>query len=137
MLEMFVPGGADAIQVDDPSAQDLSHAALYEDDGGITVGLCCCSLPLAAALGASLSMIPPATAEEMVADGALTPMSADNLYEVMNMFSSLFMDDQTSHLKLTKVEPFSDSHTLNNAQQISFELSAGAYGKGCAVFSSL
>lgn len=116
---------------------DYTFAAEFANAEGAVVSLCLSDLPLSAAMGAALSMIPPAAAEEMVADGELTEMAEANLYEVMNMFSTLFMSDRTPHLKLTRVTRATECESV--AASADFEISnyqvdVGAYGRGNVSF---
>ncbi|MFK8031501.1 MAG: hypothetical protein AB8G18_14790 [Gammaproteobacteria bacterium] len=137
MVEMFIPNASEATELEATDDSKLTHVALYYDKEGELAGLCCCDLPMAAGLGAALSMIPPATAQDMVKEGTLTDMADSNLYEVMNMFSSLFMDDNSAHLKLTEVLPYDDNlQKESELQSISFVLQAGGYGEGNIVFST-
>ncbi|MFK7862340.1 MAG: hypothetical protein AB8B64_26265 [Granulosicoccus sp.] len=134
MLQMFVGPAAEAQSVSAVTSSDFSHTAVYIDDSGEAVASCAVALPTAAALGCSLSMIPPGGAECMVEDNELSGMATENLYEVMNILSSLLMCDKTSHLKLSKVEPGSDARVAGEAEE-AYSLDLGAYGKGELVFN--
>lgn len=134
MLQMFVGPAADARSASAVSSTDFSHTAVYINKDGETVATCAVALPTAAALGCSLSMIPPGGAEGMVEDKELSAMANDNLYEVMNILSSLLMTDKTSHLKLSKVETGSDAR-IEGAAEEAYSLDLGAYGKGELVFN--
>lgn len=134
MLQMFVGPAAEAQDASAVTASDFSHTAIYIDGTGETVATCCVALPTAAALGCSLSMIPPGGAEGMVEDSELSAMATDNLYEVMNILSSLLMSDSTSHLKLSKVVTGSDARIAGEAEE-AYTLDLGAYGKGELVFN--
>ncbi|MFK7956023.1 MAG: hypothetical protein AB8B96_08010 [Lysobacterales bacterium] len=139
MLAMFVPGSVQTTE-SDAGAADLSHAAVYCDPEGNVVGTCACDFQLAAGLGASLSMVPPGAVEDMMSSGTLSDIVNDNLYEVMNMFSSLFMSDHSPHLKLTDVVAYGDlpSEAGDGRFESSwFELVAGNYGKGKIQFSAI
>lgn len=135
MLNMVIGAETEAEEAKvDPAA--LSHTALYIDDDGSPVATCSCTLPTAAALGCALSMIPPGGAEGMVEDKELTKTASDNLYEVMNIFSSLMMNDKSAHLKLDKVEPGVDLRlTGDGFEEDSFKISLGKYGSGELIFN--
>ncbi|MFK8053468.1 MAG: hypothetical protein AB8F65_10895 [Woeseiaceae bacterium] len=139
MISMFIPNGVDVSEAAAAADFEKSHAALFVNGDGNVVAACSVDLPLGAALGASLSMIPPAAAEDMVSDKALSSIALSNLYEVMNMFSSLFMDDSTAHLKLTEVIAVEDTPELTGPCELNtiVEVQAGAYGKGIAQFVSI
>ncbi len=93
-------------QLEETTAEAFSphRVAVYENSNGEEVAYCFADLAASASLGCALSLIPIPTAEEMIKDGSISDIAADNLYEVMNIFSSLFMNDSTEHLKLTKLE---------------------------------
>lgn len=134
MLQMFIGPACEARDADAVSSSDFSHTAVYIDDTGEAVATCAVALPTAAALGCSLSMIPPGGAECMVEDKELSEMANDNLYEVMNILSSLLMSDSTSHLKLARVEPGSDARIAGEAEK-AYSVELGAYGNGELVFN--
>ena len=134
MLQMFVGPAAEAKDAAAPTVTDFSHTAIYIDSAGEKVATCAVALPTAAALGCSLSMIPPGGAECMVEDKELSGMAVDNLYEVMNILSSLLMSDSTAHLKLSKVELGGDARIEGEGEGV-FILDLGAYGKGELVFN--
>jgi len=134
MLQMFVGPAAEAKDAGSLASSDFSHTAVYINTDGETVATCSVALPTAAALGCSLSMIPPGGAECMVEDNELSEMATDNLYEVMNILSSLLMSDGTAHLKLATVEPGSDARFEGEAEE-AYALDLGAYGKGELVFN--
>ena len=134
MLQMFVGPAAGASDAAAVASSDFSHTAVYINTDGDVVATCSVGLPTAAALGCSLSMIPPGGAECMVEDKELSEMATDNLYEVMNILSSLLMSDKTAHLKLQKVETGSDARIAGEAET-AYSLDLGAYGKGELVFN--
>lgn len=134
MLQMFVGPTATAKDAASVASSDFSHTAVYINQDGDPVATCAVALPTAAALGCSLSMIPPGGAECMVEDNELSGMATDNLYEVMNILSSLLMCNNTSHLKLATVELGSDAR-IDGAEEEAYSLDLGAYGKGELVFN--
>lgn len=134
MLQMIVGPAAVAKSADSADVSSISHTALYIDSTGDVVATCAVAMPTAAALGCALSMIPPGGAEGMVEDNELSAMANDNLYEVMNILSSLLMSDSTSHLKLSKVEASSEVRIEGEAEE-AYALDLGAYGAGELVFN--
>jgi len=134
MLQMFVGPAAEAQDAAAAASSDFSHTAIYINNEGEKVATCSVALPTAAALGCSLSMIPPGGAEGMVEDAELSDMATDNLYEVMNILSSLLMSDSTAHLKLSAVEKGTDARMEGEAEE-AYTLDLGAYGKGEVVFN--
>ncbi|MFT5048375.1 MAG: hypothetical protein ACI8UP_005377 [Porticoccaceae bacterium] len=105
MMDMILGASTKAEISNSYDAASSNFTAVYVNDEVATVATCRVALPTAAALGCALSMIPPGAAEAMVEDKELTQTATENLYEVMNMFSSLLMNDKSSHLKLFRVIP--------------------------------
>lgn len=105
------------------------HGVFINADAQV-VALASCNMAAAASLGCSLTMIPPGGAEAMVEDAELTKNATDNLYEVMNVFSSLFMDDASAHLKLDRVE-IGDAPAIEagETETLTMGIELGRYGK--------
>ena len=137
-LEMILGESAKIAECDALGANSASHAAEFKNRQDEVVAYCLCDLPIAAGLGAALSMVPPGAAEDMVEEGTLTEMAAANLYEVMNIFSALYMDDSTAHLKLTAVAAANDTDVSleGETHEITYNLDAGRYGQGKVRFIS-
>ena len=139
MTEMFMEDRPSIEKDDSFKLDDASHIAVFQDDDGADAALCFCDWPLAAGLGASLTMIPAAAAEDMANDKELSDLARDNLYEVMNIFSSLFMDDKSAHLKLVEVFPkgSKDVPTIDGElQTVTFKLDPSPYSPGLIGFTS-
>lgn len=135
---MILGGPAKITEGDALSANNASHIAEFKNTQDEIVAYCLSDLPLSAGLGAALSMVPPGAAEDMIDEGELSEMAAANLYEVMNIFSALYMDDSTSHLKLTSVDAANDAEISleGDTHEITFDLDIGRYGKGKVRFIS-
>lgn len=135
MLTMVMGVDASAAVGKSPDLSGHNNVALYVNRDGDVVATCSCDLTTAAALGCGLSMIPPGGAEGMVEDGELSKMANDNFYEMMNIFSSLLMNDKSAHLKLTEVVVDADKRLqADGSEQVAFDLDLGKYGKGNLVF---
>ena len=133
MMDMILGDESAAVVSGGFNADSVNYSARYVNDVGDLVATCRVALPTAAALGCALSMIPPGAAEAMVEDNELTQTATENLYEVMNMFSSLLMDDKSSHLKLVEVTAANDASIEGAACEFTIEL--GKYGKGHLLFN--
>ncbi len=83
-----------------PTPRKPGMVAVYVDDRTQLRALICCSLSLAAALGASIALIPPETAAASVEERRLTEGMMENLHEVMNILAALFNTPNRPHLKL-------------------------------------
>ena len=132
-LTMLVGDDAQVKPGDTTALENFSHLAQFVDDDDVLVGACLADLPLCAAMGASLSMIGPAAVEDMVAEKALTDTVVSNLYEVMNIMSSLLMSDRSPHLRLTTVAACDDvlsELAFDGFERVDFSVEAGKYGTG-------
>ncbi len=138
MLNMIAGEDAVAKSADGISPESMTHHALFVDSEGNLVASCDCDLMTAAALGCALSMIPPGGAGAMVEDGQLSTVAAANLYEVMNILSSLLMSDHTPHLKLERVEVGEFvSIDSDDVTEGGFVLDLNKYGSGKLVFRAI
>jgi hypothetical protein len=106
-------------------------------DGAAPGALYLLDIELAAALGASLVMMPAGLVKESVSDKALVPGLVDNCFEVLNVASRLVNRAGGVHYKLreqvlpgapvpTDAAGIVDEHT----QRIDLELSVDGYGSG-------
>lgn len=138
MLRMIAGEDAIAKSADKKELDSVSHRGLFVDKDGELVATCSCDLPTAAALGCALSMIPPGGAESMVEDSELTKSATDNLYEVMNILSSLFMSDHSAHLKIDRVaEGSGEDPSSAECSYTAFDLDLGKYGAGSLLFCAI
>ncbi|MEM9602148.1 MAG: hypothetical protein AAGA11_04755 [Pseudomonadota bacterium] len=137
-LDMIVGNGVSAKEEGSLDLAGASHFAVFVNRQDETVAYALCDLPVAAALGAALSMVPPGAAEDMVAEKELTEAATANLYEVMNIFSALYMDDDTDHLRLTEVKPANDPSyaELSDSKSTTYTIDVGRYGSGLVHFIS-
>lgn len=137
MLEMFVGEDAHTNTIDDADVEEYSFFARYVNPDGGLAAACLADFPAAVALGSSLSMIGAGGIEDMLADKSLSDTANENFYEVMNMFSSLFMDNTTAHLKLTTVDKTEEGLGeigISDCQRQDYSVSAGRYGDGKVSF---
>ncbi len=129
MLSMLTGEDVTADNQDAPVEGGKYHGVFIDAEDKV-VALASCNMAAAASLGCSLTMIPPGGAEAMVEDGELTKNATDNLYEVMNVLSSLFMDDASAHLKLVRVD-VGDAPAIDVAktETTTMGVELGRYGK--------
>jgi hypothetical protein len=136
MLSMILGSDATAKVAPAITGSPPEYVATYIDNEKVVVATCSCALPTAAALGCALSMIPPGGAEAMVEDKEISKMASDNFYEVMNIFSSLLMNDKSAHLKLAEVVQDSGTRLqADGGEEMVFTLGLGKYGTGEVVFN--
>ena len=79
--------------------------AIYVDDADKPVAAVLCDIPFAANAGCALSMLPAGAAKDAIKTKKLEQTMLDNLYEVMNIVSTMLMDEHTPHLKLGTLYP--------------------------------
>ena len=115
----------------------------FINDENEPVAVCASDIEFAAFAGCSLTMLPPGAAEDAVKGKKLEPMMQDNFNEVMNIFSRLFMNDKTPHLRLDKCYSLGDTpqaflDIANNAENnYSMEIEIPRYGKGNVTFLAI
>lgn len=80
----------------------LAIAEYLTDDDQLG-GVVYCDLPLAASLGAALSLLPPNTANDAIKANQLPPMLQENCYEVMNVAARLFNSPIRPHVRLVRM----------------------------------
>ena len=128
------------IAADEAPEMDLanaSHVGVFEASDGSVVGLCYCDLSSAASLSCALSLIPPGVAEEMIKDRSISDMAELNMNEVMNMFSSLYMDDNTDHLRFTELKASKEAPTASLSRRIDLSLPDAKYPGGLVTFHAI
>jgi hypothetical protein len=120
-----------------PTPRDPGTVAVYVDERTQMRALITCNMSLSAALGASIALIPPETAQECVEDKRLTDGMGENLHEILNILTGLFNLPDRPHLKLYKVHlpgelPAADvSATLRAfGKRSDLEVSVAGYGRG-------
>ncbi len=78
----------------------------YIADNGSIAAICMTDLRLSNALGAALTMVPPAQVDEIVKKWVVDEQNLENLAEIVNIMARLFNSDDCEHLKWNK------AHTL-------------------------
>ncbi|GMA38247.1 hypothetical protein [Mobilicoccus caccae] len=87
-----------------PTARRACCVGTYMDHDGETQALVAADLELSARAGAALGLVPSTGADSAIENKELPAALYDNFYEVLNIFSSLFFDDETgANLKLKTV----------------------------------
>jgi hypothetical protein len=84
-------------------AADIARTLLvsiYVDDGMKMRAVVGMDLPLAVYAGAAIGLIPIGGAEASIGERKLSPMIAENVTEVCNIFSSLLNREGQPHLKM-------------------------------------
>lgn len=114
-----------------------NYIAVYIDDEGSPVAISMCDISFAAFAGSSLSMIPAGGARDAVKSKDLSEDMLNNLNEVMNIISSLFMNKDTPHLRLETIYPNAGELPENALAmasapvgQANYEVEIPRYGRG-------
>lgn len=105
---MLFIGGCDIVEAADLAETEKHYVALYVDDDDDLAALCYCDIEFAFGAGGALSMLPVDLVNEEKKSGELTDIIQGNLYEVMNILSSQFIDETTSHLRLSELKKADD-----------------------------
>lgn len=80
--------------------QDPLVVGVYVNAAGQIAACAAFDLPLAIYVGAAVALTPPGGAQDMVADGELTGMVTENLFEIFNILSALFHSDGEAQVSL-------------------------------------
>jgi hypothetical protein len=89
-----------AIALWSPGPRDKVVAAEFRDDQDQVAACVGVDLSLGIFLGAAVGMLPAGGAQDMAADGELTSIVSENLYEVFNVLSTLLNQPGGVHVKL-------------------------------------
>ena len=75
----------------------------YIDDNDVPVSLVVVDRNYTAYLGAALTLVPPATANDMAASGQFNDIVIANVREIMNILSRLYMEGSSPHLRFAEI----------------------------------
>jgi len=124
--------GTTIIEVSDVNG---SRIATFINDEDKLVAICICNLEFVIFSGAALSMIPSATAADMVAENSVSEVIGGNFHEVMNICTKLFMSDTSAHLRLQQTLEFDQGAEILGrletfGEQLAFAVGIPGYGEG-------
>ena len=146
LTQMMAMLYGDSMSVKPGNAIDASEnnpVAVYIDDEGVPVAACVCDSAFGAYAGSALTMIPPGGANDAAKSGELSGAMMDNLGEIMNILSRLFMVGKTPHMKLDTVYPNSQKlpdnvkHMLDSVKgKVGFDVNFDRYGTGIVALLS-
>lgn len=115
----------------------------YVDPDGEVVAACACDIKFSAFAGAYLSMMPKGGALDAVDEKQLPQGMFDNMKEVTNILSRLYMRDDTPHLKqeglyVSSEMPDDLEFLLDKAPaRTNFMMDIPNYGRGNVTFMSI
>lgn len=114
-------------------------AAVYRDETHAIAGVACTDVPLGAALGAALTMLPADQAKGAATTGKFPDAVWENLYEVLNITSRWFQP-QTGHMvqidpKIYRAKDLpADARAALSATKTRFDVKAEIPGYGVGTF---
>jgi hypothetical protein len=124
-----------------PGTAPPAVVGIYTLDTGNLVAACTCDLPLTAAIGAALSLMPPGVAAESVRRGKPSPEILDNLSEVLNVGASLLNKPGNPHVVYKSLidspataDPAVAKLMAAPAARANFAVSVTGYGNGVLSF---
>jgi hypothetical protein len=88
-----------------PMPKDMAAAAEFVDDRMTLRAIALLDLSMAVYAGAAIGLIPAAGAQDMVEERMPTEMVEDNLYEVLNVLTSVFNTASSAHVKIAAMQP--------------------------------
>jgi hypothetical protein len=119
------------------SPEGTNWVAVYGGNDGKIVGVCVCDLAFAAYASAALCLIPTATAKESISSRKLDPLRAENLREIMNVCSQLFVAPESGRITLQSVTSVAQCVSEEAKKRVSapsqkcgMKLSIEGYGEG-------
>jgi len=123
----------------DPVLNGGALVGIYVDRLTKLSALVLFDLPLAAHLGASIALVPAATAQTAAAEESLPPALAENAGEILNVTAALFNVGDAPHLKLDQWyaprEPLPADvaqWVLAYVRRLDLEVTVAGYGSGVA-----
>lgn len=129
---------------DGPPRREVARvAARYVDGAGRDTAMCVAEVPLAAAVGAALSMMPPASAKEWGQSGVLPEVIAQNFYEVANVLAKVIggNDERCVLAELTVHADFEqlphDELIQSSSHPLHLAIDVEGYGSGRLTLATL
>lgn len=95
----------------------------YLSNRGQVEAVVALDVPLGAYLGASIGLMPPAPAKDAAADGKLSDVLLENVFEVLNVTAGLFNTQDAPHLVLADI--FDSTRGALPSAAVSFLRSTG------------
>lgn len=120
-----------------PAKANPCSVAVYVDDSLRPRAVAVADLPFSSYAGAAIGLLPAAGAQDAIEAEALTETIAENLYEVLNIASSMFNVPDAPHMKIHVLHPIGApcppdalalACTLGRREDVEIEIAG--YGKG-------
>jgi hypothetical protein len=115
-----------------------SLVAVYVDDGLKLAAVCGMSLELTVYAAAALALIPVGGARDFIKEREITPLLAENAFEICNILGSLLNHEGLPHIRLYQTHlpdgpaPPNDAagRLLALGQRLDLIVTVGGYGAG-------
>lgn len=114
-----------------------ASVAVLVDDSLEIAAVVVADLPMSAYAGAAIGLVPPAGAEACIEAGHLDEVITENLYEVVNIVSSLFNAPGARHVRLhalhpagAPLDPNLRMRALTLGRREDVEITIAGYGSG-------
>lgn len=130
------------VEVSDGSAwAPLPHegavVAEFVDDNLRLAAVAMCDIKLSGYAGAAVGLMPAGGVEDMIEENSLSPMVVENLYEVLNVLTSVFNKPNQPHVKIGTMHgpggPLPvDTHVVATrlTNRMDLKISIAGYGVG-------
>ncbi|MDO5672827.1 MAG: hypothetical protein Q4G30_08270 [Actinomycetaceae bacterium] len=124
-------------EIIDPHAEFGACTALFVDGLQRMYAIAVMDLDLAAYVGAALALLPPGAAQDAINEGNIGDHIIENVYEVLNVLSSLFNKPGAPHLSIylmytpgEKLPPDVHETATSYVERRDSILDIEGYGKG-------
>lgn len=124
-----------------PHPTDQACVAEYVDDHGRLAVVSVADLPMCVYAGAALGLLPPGGAADMVEEKRPSTQVVENVYELLNIATSLFNKDGAPHVRIAAMHgpggplpPGVSAVAQRLNQRIDFHLRVPGYGAGRIAF---
>ena len=88
-----------------PLPKDMAAAAEFVDDRMALRAIALLDLPMAVFAGAAIGLLPAGGARDMVEERMPSTLVEENLYEVLNVLTSVFNTPTAAHVKIAAMQP--------------------------------
>lgn len=139
-LSSLCAGDVVASVTSDLKDEDVMVFADYADDDNTTRQFIACDINSAAILGAALTSVPPAMAEESIESKELAENIFASLEEVLNIAANVFPQSREHRIVIEKIsqgdEATAEFQKCKETPQLQLNIEVPRYGKGTFVIGT-
>lgn len=139
-LSSLCAGDVAADVANDLDENELMIFANYTDDDNATRQFIACDINAAAILGAALTSVPPAMAEESIASKELAENIYASLEEVLNIAANIFPESREHRIAIEKIsqgdEAVAEFKKCGDVPRVQLNIEVPRYGKGKVVIGA-